>query len=196
MTFRNFIGVFAALAMVALAAPASAQAFGIEMGTPIRSLKVISNQGENSYIVEAPMPNREFESYLVYATPQHGVCKVTGIGVNHDGDISGISVRAKFLDLSATLKQKYGSSERKFDFLHAGSIWDQPHEWAMSLRQDQRTYAEYWSREAGNLPPQISGIGLTAKSISSNATYLTLVYEFSNFSDCRAAGQQRDIDAL
>ncbi len=58
---------------------------------------------------------------------------------------------------------KYGK-RTKYDYLRSGSIWDEPKDWMMSLRQEERTLALFWSIDNGSvLAEHVSGISLQAK---------------------------------
>lgn len=61
-------------------------AFGIEAGQPLSNLKILKKNNEHSYVIAVPVPNDEFDTYLVYVTPNTGVCRISAIGVNHEND--------------------------------------------------------------------------------------------------------------
>lgn len=125
----TFFGVVIAQAML-FCGVSSAQAFGFGMGTPVSSLKGAEIANEDgplkTYKLEtAPFPHSEFSSFMVLATEREGICKVAGIGRDHQNDADGYDIRAAFDALSDGLKAKYKGG-RKYDFLHRGSIWDEP----------------------------------------------------------------------
>lgn len=160
---------------------ALAGAFGIEPGTPISALDhPVAAQTPDVYTVTSvPMPNSEFSAYAVVATPSLGVCKVVGLGRAHPGDLDGSQVRGVASAFSTLLEVKYGKSE-SFDFLHAGSIWKDPGDFAMGLYLNQRTLTYMWGAKA-NLPDDIEAILLKAVGTSATSTSITLGYEFSIF---------------
>jgi hypothetical protein len=178
---------------------ADAQAFGIKMGQKAASLEGAVEQKENrgratrQYVLKTvPLPNSEFESYLATETTRQGICKVSGIGKTHVSDRFGFSIRRAFDELDSALTARYGEATGAYDFLHAGSIWSEADEFAMSLRRDERSLTKIWepSGEA------ISAIMLDAKAVSSSDTYLTLSYEFTNFDACVAENKLGDQDGL
>jgi hypothetical protein len=98
--------------------------------------------------------------------------------------------------LAAALSEKYGKPTKTFDFLHSRSIWKESNEFAMSLRQHERTLSDYWEALPGKLPDSIASIALVAYGASQTNTYLTLNYEFSNLDSCISHDKQKDKDAL
>lgn len=161
---------------------ALAGAFGLEAGTPIAALDHPVPKGDGVYLLQnVPKPNPEFSSYVVIATPALGVCKVVGIGQGHEGDLDGSAIRGVATGLAEVLRAKYGTP-KVYDFLHAGSIWRDPGDFAMGLYLNQRTLAYAWSQGVASLPADLGSILLTATGPSSTTTSITLGYEFTIFS--------------
>jgi hypothetical protein len=191
------IAGLATVALLAFPAVATAGAFGVEMGTPIANLpNAKATTQPNVYSFAPAQKHSEFDSYLAVATPDQGVCKVVGIGIDHDGDKNGLVARSRFDELTLSLSTKYGKS-RLFDFLHAGSIWGEPGEWAMGLRLNERTYARAWSAEIGSsLPDGLGSIMLEAGATGPSTTYLKISYEFTNMAKCLAPQKKKDDSSL
>ena len=169
------------------------EAFGIRGGAPISSLKVINGPTAESpyfYSVIPPVPNAEAESFHVTATPETGVCKVMMVGKSYDGDKYGSNGRAAFQKFYDALVAKYGKATNDYDLIRASSIWDEPEDYAMSLRQDDRMKASLWDKN--NLPTGFDAIALQLKAVSGSTTYLSLTYEFSNFDQCQALMKAKD----
>lgn len=176
------------IVLAAMAAPAvaSAQAFGVKMGSPASAYNGKQRDNPGFYEVTPPEPHAEFETYMAVATPETGICKVVALGRTHRNDGYGSSVRSSFNSLSAALTTRYGQSET-FDFLRRGAIWDEPREWVWSIYKKERELSSYWtSGRNASLPPSIQAVELTTKSVSpSSGAYLSLAYEFSNFGECK-----------
>lgn len=176
---------------LATTSPAFAGAFGIEMGAKPEAmggkLDPRINQGGfvPGYNLDTPpKPNSEFTNYVLYATESTGVCKITAFGRGHQGDINGASIRSTIAELSAVLTEKYGASQTS-DFLKSGSVWHDPEDFAMALKQKERVLASYWMAQTkATLPADIRTIALEARGLSQNETYLILTYEFANFGTC------------
>lgn len=169
-----------------------AGAFGILEGTPVKSIPgaVPVAGAPNVYDLKVvPKPNSEFEFYSVVATANTGVCKVVGIGKDHDGDINGYDIRDTLSTFKGLLTAKYGES-KTIDYIESGSIWGSGNGYfAMSLLKKERTLSVFWSADlpGATLPSGIDDISLDVRGSSSTATYMTLSYEFSNFDECSKA---------
>lgn len=188
--------------IVAVSAPvASAQAFGVKMGTSIAEFSAaekIEDTGplKRYQVRTLPSPHSEFESYVLSATAAQGVCAVMGVGEDHTGDKFGVSVRGSYGELKSALTAKYGRG-KEYDFVHSGALWDDSDEFAMSLKQGERSLAIFWSRENGSdMPEDLYAISLSAGATDSSTTYLKLTYEFANVERCRAEQTRRDNSGL
>jgi len=170
-----------------------AQAFGVNMGDPVSKYGgKLTQHGKHQYRITVPLPNKEFESYLAYATPETGICKVSGIGRNYENDDYGTDVRVAYGNLRAALTAKYGNA-KSFDFIVSGALWDEPREFVWSILKDERSISSYWDRDEGsNIPPNIAIIGLRVKAVSSRATYISLGYEFTNMDRCEAIARSSE----
>lgn len=173
---------------------AHAGAFGIDMGTPVSTLKVVDTVEADGplkgYSVVPPLPNSEFESYLVLATKETGVCKVIGLGKIHENDSSGDDVKADFKGMLAALSGKYGEPT-SYDFLRDGALWSRENDWAASINQNERVLVSFWSPKA-SASQTISIVQLEVDAQNLHDTYLKLVYEFSNFETCQQIKQAED----
>jgi hypothetical protein len=173
------------LAAVAIPGIAHSQAFGVQMGAPVSRYGGKLLEGSKfSFEIRVPEPNSEFESYVAIATPQTGICKVTGLGVTHQNDDYGTDTRAAYDRLRDALTKRYGTN-KSFDFIKYGALWNEPREWVWSIYKKERTLSAYWDKdERSSLPQSVSIIGLHAKAVSSSAPYITLNYEFANMDTC------------
>lgn len=192
---RYFIaGALAALCSAEL----QAQAFGVEMGAPISKYggKLIT---ESPYYFEitVPDPNGEFESYAAFATPETGICKVSGIGKTHHNDADGTETKKAFDGLLSVLSEKYGEAT-KYDYLKSGALWDKSQEWTWSIYKNERVLDAYWLIANGSrLPPAVQGIRLDANSVNpTDGAYISLSYEFSNFYSCKRIMDEKDNSGL
>jgi hypothetical protein len=89
-------------------------------------------------MTSVPVPHPAFESYSVTVTQGDGLCKVMGIGKTLDTNSFGTEIQSAFDELEQALARKYGR-HKKFDFLQAGSIWNEPRDWMSGLRHKERT---------------------------------------------------------
>lgn len=185
-----FVPLLFALPLVAQQEPATP--FGFEMGTSVAALDSMGAEtaGETPGIYKldtAPQPHPAFEYYAVVATEATGVCKVLAIGNDIDTNSFGQQLRQGWDNVAEAVAAKYGGPET-VDRVMPGSIWDAPEDFMMGLLQQERYLAAGWTPENGaNLPDNLLGILLQAKATNSSTGYLSLGYEFTNFTECKAA---------
>ena len=157
--------------------------FGLHMGMQLSDfekgqLLKISNCVYK--IEEAPKKHPTFEYYLLVITPKEGLCKIKAIG-EMPTNIYGDSLKSGFNGLEKALKNIYGENKR-FDFLHSGSIWNNPWEWTMSLLQKERTLMSFWNTgKTGLLKDDICSICLQIEALDISTGTIRLDYEFDNF---------------
>lgn len=189
-----------ALVAVALAMPtaANSQAFGVQMGMPVSSYGGRPSQSgqDQVYRITVPQPNSEFEFYTAWATPQTGICKVTGFGKDHTNDAYGSRTKATFAKLRSALRERYGRS-LDYDFIKSGAVWDGAHEWNWSMYKKERFLSSFWdAEERSSLPANVNSILLDARAVKSSEAYVVVTYEFANINQCVAIINQRDASGL
>ena len=182
------IFLFASLFLVS--SLANAGQFGLEKGESIAAIRAKTKLTQvKPYVYSAAkLPNGHpaFDDYRLLITPVHGLCKIQAWTPAIETNAYGEAVETKFSNLYSALESKYGSN-KKFDFLQAGSIWNEPRDWMMGLAKEERTLAAFWDREEkSDLPEDLYSIKLEANGISSSAALIQLTYEFTNSSDCIA----------
>jgi hypothetical protein len=105
-------------------------------------------------------------------------------------------VRDAYDRLKAALIARYGPPS-EFDYLKSGSIWREPREWVMAVKQKERRLVAFWSSDSGaNLPSDVTGISLEVNAFRSDASYVDLTYEFANFPKCMARFSVADAEGL
>ena len=140
--------------------------------------------------VAAPSPVGGFDLYLLLDIGGF-VGEIRGIGTAYENDAHGYKVRARFGELRTALVEKYGDPSSDYDFLAAGSIWDDPQYWAIGILKGERFLASFW------IDDDDVAITLTAAALSSSMTYLTLSYQDNDLIDSRnAAAAQQDAGGL
>jgi hypothetical protein len=189
------------LLLVGLLLPsvAGAQAFGVKMGDSVSKYGgrlAGSGNDPNYFRINVPTPNREFDGYVAWSTPETGICAVSGLGVTHENDPYGTKTKEAFFGLKSALASRYGASS-DFDYLRTGALWNKPREWVWSVFKGERNLASYWLPSKGaSLPADVSGISLSANAVSSTAPYVTLKYEFQNYDRCSALRKRQDDEGL
>ena len=126
----------------------------------------------------------DFEFYSVVVTPEHGLCKLTLAGNDVATSTFGTELKNKFEDLLSALNGKYGPPSNSFDFLRAGSIWNEPRDWMMGLLRKERTLASFWGGRNTTLPDFLQSISITASALSTTKAFIRISYEFDNIDAC------------
>lgn len=176
--------------------------FGLEMSTDVATLRrtcnLSSESGVPNVYMTSQVPNRNqaFETYLLVATPRHGLCKLTGVGKTIQTNSYGHQLVFEFERLEKVLEAKYGPGE-KIDALLPGSIWNEPNDWTMALAKEERMLSHIWRSSPGHpLPDNIGVIGLEAVGLSQSKGYVKLGYEFTNFNACKAENSAKQDASL
>jgi hypothetical protein len=165
------------------------QQFGLNMGESSSQVKArgVILKPVSRYVFSAsslPSGNSLFDDYRLTIAPKSGLCKITAWISQIADSPYGDSTRAKYDSLYRALSAKYGSS-KSFDFLRAGSIWNDSREWMMSLYQKERTLAAFWDADEGSrLPRNLKAISIQAYASSSSTSMISVSYEFNNVNSC------------
>ena len=161
--------------------------FGTDMGTSLSSLnKQLKLKAESQYLYSTstlPKGHPDFDNYWLLVTSKHGLCKVTAYIDRVNTNVYGEELILKFGNLETALSSKYGNG-KKFDYLRAGSIWNERRDWMMGLLKKDRTLVTYWTKNELELPADIAAISLQADARGSDMGSITLSYEFNNSSEC------------
>ena len=188
--FLQFVGLFA------LAVSANAGPLGLNMGQTVAQTKIVKALGSNNYSVSVPNPLNSFENYLAKIGQKTGLCRLIAVGRTFENDAYGSNVSGEYGRLKELISSKYGAS-KEFDFLQAGSIWNEPKDWSMAVMKDERSKSSFWDRSEGsNLPPDIEAINLKVLSANMNENYVVITYEFKNFEHCKQEENNLQRDAL
>ena len=171
---------------------AFAQALGIEMGAKESELVIVKEIGNFSFVVDPPRTVSGFDSYVVKATPEAGVCMVKGIGEQFPRDGYGIAVRNRFDKLRGLLDQNYGDG-KLHSGLRPGAFWDEVDQWVMAIRQNERYHQAEWEV---NDPVGLDDIILSVLATSPDSSLLVLQYRFANITDCDAEAAAADASGL
>jgi hypothetical protein len=128
-----------------------------------------------------------FEYYLLTITPEQGLCKVTASGNTVDTNAFGSQLKDEATRFEKILTESYGPPSRRANHLRPGSIWDAPGDWMMSLVKLERMYALLWQQDDGNT------IAVFARGLSSDSGFVTLTYQFPNFTACAAEAKEASV---
>lgn len=175
-----------------LSSLANAQQTSAPFGIPMNAAKqqivklggVFDDKNGNWRLTNPPIPNAGFESYLIKYSDKYGICQITAVGKDILSSEYGDAVKSQFSAMRKIVQNKYGS-DKNYDFLHAGSIWDEDKYWMRSLEQDERSLVSFWNKGANSkLPNDIGEIVLSANALSSTKGFLRLSYRSPNYEAC------------
>ena len=139
-----FIGIVTALA--------NAGPFGIEMGMTLQQIESLSGAAAKEfgigYEIQPPKVHPSFDVYVALISPTLGVYKIVAFGKSKTVSSFGTELKSDFDKIRKQIEVVYGPS-KVFDFLKYGSIWKEPNDWMMGLKQKERTLVAFWDDETG-----------------------------------------------
>jgi hypothetical protein len=163
---------------------------GLHKGMPLEELMRQGNfaPGDRQFVYSSRTlenGHSDFDFYTVVLTPEQGLCKLQALSKEIDSGSFGTDLENKFNGLAGAITQKYGPPKSSFNFLKAGSIWNQPRDWMMGLLKKERVLATFWAAsETSTLPDAIKSISIEATALSGSRGLIRLTYDFDNIGDC------------
>ena len=171
--------------------PTSAQQFGLNMGqtaTQIKSSGVklektsVDSVWRTSYL---PYGNKMFDEYSFLIGTKSGLCKIIAWISRIDDSKYGTTTRDKYTSLQDALNKRYGEG-KGYDFLQAGSIWKDNHEWMWSIYKKERVLVTYWTEPNKAEKSNLKSLKLEVTGTSPETSMINVTYEFNNFRACSA----------
>ena len=149
---RTALGVLRIIAaLFLLVGSCSAGPFGFEYGmTKDAVIKLVGkdavkeDKGDMLVLKTAPKPHELFDTYYVMISPERGLLKIRASSRDIDTSQYGDEIKEQFGVIRKGLEKVYGEPTVTFDFLRAGSIWDESKDWMMGLLKKERTLDVYW----------------------------------------------------
>lgn len=148
--------------------------FGYCMGQSITEEPEGRNANGMLYITEK---HSVLDEVSVYWTPAAGVCLLRGVYRVPSPDNYGQAHKAAFDMLTGLVMRKYGEPSDIYDFLHSGSIWNEPNDWLGGLECKERVLSAFWDGNKG-LPAELSAI-----SVDAEESFIVVTYQFANFDE-------------
>lgn len=182
---KNTIGFIGAIFFVSFAI---AGPLGLEKGMKLNELKKHGNFSPthvvNVYVSTSLLRGYpDAEAYSVVVSPIYGLCKILVATKYVNTGQYGYELKNKFDELKGALSKKYGVP-KNHDFLHSGSIWNEPRDWMMSLAKKERTLSSFWTLPENQMQDSIEAISIEAIAIGNNKGYIQFGYEFDNIDKC------------
>lgn len=167
------------LTLTALIHGLTAGPFGLEMGMTLDEIDSDATEVSPGVykLSKVPKPHSAFEAYAVKIGPKSGLCWIKAIGKDIETSVYGSSLKSEFKELGEKIAKVYGTGETT-DALLPGSIWDEPNDFMMGLRKNERLLFTLWENPKNS--DKIETIALMASATGSNTAYLALEYSFEN----------------
>ena len=184
---KTIVLVAAALGGSAFAATAPTGAFGIPFGTPISELNIVRAGGPSLFVVSPPQPHPAFDSLTaVVASSGLGVCSISAMGDDIDGDRDGARIRRQYAAVKADLIEKYGPPSWVTNYLKPGSS-DYVFFWSEGIKTRDRIYETYWGDDL---------VHLEVEAGSDGDPYLTIEYLSPTYAACMQSIRSASKSAL
>lgn len=145
---------------------------------------------------KSPKPNSSFAQFALVVSPTAGLCQIRAISKDIHTSRFGYELKSSFDEMKGALTEVYGKPVL-MDILIAGSIWREPKEWMMSLRQKERYLSVAWTAtSASPLKYNLSEIEMDARATSSDEGYYMLQYTFNNWNVCQSEAKAKARSSL
>ena len=167
------------LTLTALIHGLAAGPFGLEMGMTLDEIDSDATEiSPGVYkLSKVPKPHSAFEAYAVKIGPKSGLCWIKAIGKDIETSVYGSTLKSEFEELRGKITKVYGTGETT-DMLLPGSIWDEPKDFMMAMRKDERILFTVWENPKNS--DKIVQVAMLADAIGSNTGYVSLEYSFEN----------------
>ena len=172
--------------------------FGIAIGQSIESIGKTSKLDKPGlYIVDAPpKPSSAFETVVIVAFPETGVCQIRGVSADFENDSAGLRARGAVDELAEAMATKYGPA-KKTDACYGSDSLCQSNYWMMTLSDNQRFYGYAFNgRDGVYRDTHISSVDLNLQGKNLNTSYILLEYKGDNTVACERAMKKAKADAL
>lgn len=178
--------------------PASNGPFGIALGSAIDTVPGIKPMDMPGLFKTAtpPKAHPDFETVVLVAYPETGICQIRGIGRTDNNDGAGASIRAKIGRLADALSTKYGAGE-SISACAGGEVQCQSQFWMMTLQGGERVYGHKWEKQNDAMKDtKIGSIYLVAAAEDISSTYPVLEFHYQDSSRCESAQKALSASAL
>jgi hypothetical protein len=172
--------------------------FGVEMGTPIESLKDCSLSDKPGWYKCETLPKTHsaFDFYVLQAHSRIGVCFVKAIGHDTQTNRHGHQLMMATENIAKQLQSVYGNYKHT-DNLLPGSIWRDADDWMMSVKEKERFYSFLWEKsDSIPLKNNIKSIYVSASALNTSVGYVAVEYAFDNEKECDKALEEDEKGAF
>ncbi len=131
------------------------------------------NNNVVSFLVAPEKTHPSFDCYIVRIDEKEGVYDIEAHGTVSTNEY-GTQVKESYESIKQQLVGNY-DEPIVVEYLHSGSIWDEPRDWMMSLVKQERTCLSFWTFEGRADCLECVTLELTAEY--SNTGNLGLIYQ-------------------
>jgi hypothetical protein len=162
--------------------------FGYLMGQSIAGLGLEKMDKPGIYqTATPPKPHDDFETVVVEAYPETGICRIRGIGKDLENDGSGAAVQGKVTELANALATRYGEGH-KINGCSGGDIQCESQFWMMTLNGGERYFGYEWTRQNDKMKASnIGGVDVLARAGDINTSFAIVEYNSSKKAACDKA---------
>ena len=135
-----------------------------------------------------PEGHEAIQEYRLVATPGSGVCEIVAYGRVPGSDPDGAQTRKLVDRIAQQTRIKYGNRFRQFTSLYVSADLDEPQEWLMAIKADERTYSYWWTPSTGFSPRGgAAAIKVEAAGESDSIGAVKVIIELENHEACYEA---------
>lgn len=173
--------------------------FGFDVGSDISEYANCSKLDQPGIYQcsSAKKPHPDIEFYVVKHFDEVGICWIKGIGNDINDNGYGTNTKAQVDKIKSQIEGVYGDSTKSFNFLSAGSIWDEGNDWMMGVVREERYYNFFWTEDDGYIKiKKIDSIYLTANALSSSKGYFSIEFAGENKDRCDSIANSEGASAF
>ena len=174
--FVVFLCLLAVLGSCVWAGP-----FGIEMGWALEDFEkngiktefLFDEYNVSTYLFIPVNSHPDFKEYVVFIDDTDGVYMIMVMNSEVSTSKYGTEIKSLYKKIKDQISSNYGTPDET-DFLHYGSIWDEPGDWMMAIRLGERSLFSIWDCKGKD---SIEKIKLFVSADTTNTAALVLGYE-------------------
>ena len=178
--------------------------FGLAMGMSQAAIEAAigsdleTMEGQTNFYraTTVPRPLERVDFYGLLILPNAGLCQIRVAGITIDSSSHGVELRNEYRRVRDALESVYGTYGEG-DYLRSGSIWNEPEDWMMAVRRNERVLQAAWDIEEGStMRNNVKQILLGVRAPSTSKGWISLQYTFDNEEECEAERSQTTSSVL
>lgn len=186
MTRYFLLQAFLAIGILS-ASNASAQPFGLAMGTGIEELDIQASDDRNirHSLASVPAGHSEFELYIAKANKEDGLCEIMAIGMPHNIDEPETNVIAAFESIKGEIGTTYGQTDTMAHWDVEDSKFREDGKITDAIANRHLLYFATWRSSLSKaLSNNVKHINLQLGPRGNDTLQVVLTYQFENHKKC------------